>query len=112
MRKLIFSSLALSALLTLVPYLLAASEGSPHDVFLTFNGAPIESVEQLRRVIHETPPGRTASIGVSRDGQPLTLKVQLVNRRPEVAMGVPGKPFKVHVLPAPQDVTPFVMPDL
>jgi len=168
MRKLIFSSLALSALLTLVPYLLAASEGSPHDLFfsddfgagsylgvdtrdvtpdrlaalklkeehgveitlvdqdapagkaglhehdviLTFNGAPIESVEQLRRVIHETPPGRTASIGVSRDGQPLTLKVQLVNRRPEVAMGVPGKPFKVHVLPAPQDVTPFVMPDL
>src|SRR5256886_17684850 len=124
MRKLIFSSLALSALLTLVPYLLAASEGSPHDVFfsddfgagsylgvdtrdvtpdrlaelklkeehgvevttvdqdapagkagikehdviLSVNGTTVESVEQLRRMMHEIPPGRMVTLGISRNG--------------------------------------------
>src|SRR2546428_11080948 len=29
-----------------------------HNVILTFNGTAIESVEQFRRVIHETPPAR------------------------------------------------------
>ncbi|PYX77053.1 MAG: hypothetical protein DMG72_03215, partial [Acidobacteria bacterium] len=29
-----------------------------HDVILTMNGANIESGAQLRRMIHETPPGR------------------------------------------------------
>ena len=29
-----------------------------HDVILTMNGTAIESGAQLRRMIHETPPGR------------------------------------------------------
>jgi S1-C subfamily serine protease len=48
-----------------------------HDVILTVNGAAVESVEQLRRVIRETPPGRVVTLGLSRDGQAMTLKVQL-----------------------------------
>jgi len=40
----------------------------------------VESVEQLRRVIHEIPSGRTIEIGISRDGQPSTLKAQLAER--------------------------------
>ena len=40
-----------------------------HDVILSVNGTAIESVEQLRRVIHEIPAGRLISIGVSRGGQ-------------------------------------------
>lgn len=52
-----------------------------HDVILSVNGSNVESVEQLRRIIHEIPAGRTISISVSRAGQPLTLKAQLADRK-------------------------------
>lgn len=48
-----------------------------HDVILTMNGTLIESGEQLRRMIHETPAGRTVTLGMSRDGQTVTLQVEL-----------------------------------
>src|SRR5450432_1538460 len=51
-----------------------------HDVILTINSQSVESVEQLRRMIHEIPAGRTVEIGISRDGQLSTLKAQLVER--------------------------------
>lgn len=51
------------------------------DVILTLNGAQVESVEQLRRMIRETPPGRVVTLGVSRNGQPMTVKVQLADRK-------------------------------
>ena len=37
-----------------------------HDVILNLNGSQVESVEQLRRMIHEIPPGRLVSLGISR----------------------------------------------
>ena len=52
-----------------------------HDVILSINDQQVEGVEQLRRLIREVPPGRTITIGISRDGQPLTLKAQLAERR-------------------------------
>lgn len=52
-----------------------------HDVILTLNGAEVESGAQLRRMIHETPPGRTVTLGISRDGQQQTVKAQLADRR-------------------------------
>jgi len=51
-----------------------------HDVILTMNGASVESGAQLRRMIHETPAGRTVSLGLSRDGMPMTIKVQLADK--------------------------------
>src|SRR5690348_1471071 len=39
-----------------------------HDVVLTMNGTAVESVEQLRRLIREVPPGRVISLGISRSG--------------------------------------------
>src|SRR5689334_10369080 len=48
-----------------------------HDVILDFNGTPVESEEQLRRMIRETPVGRTVTLGISRDGSPMKLSVQL-----------------------------------
>ncbi|HEX6908535.1 MAG TPA: PDZ domain-containing protein, partial [Terriglobales bacterium] len=38
------------------------------DVILSFNGQPVEGVAELRRMIHETPPGRTVTLGISRNG--------------------------------------------
>ncbi len=51
-----------------------------HDVILSMNGSAVESAAQLRRMIKETPPGRVVTLGLSRDGQPLTIKVQLADR--------------------------------
>src|SRR5580692_12446401 len=52
-----------------------------HDVILTLNGTDVQSVEQLRRMIRETPPGRVVTLGVSRNGQGMTIKVELGDRK-------------------------------
>jgi membrane-associated protease RseP (regulator of RpoE activity) len=54
-----------------------------HDVILDFNGTAVESGEQLRRLIRETPPGRTVNLGISRDGNPMKISVQLADRGKE-----------------------------
>jgi serine protease Do len=69
-----------------------------HDVILTMNGAAIESGAQLRRMIHEMPPGRIVTFGLSRDGQPVSVKVQLADKGKEFAMaGHNMKNFHVQV---------------
>ena len=68
-----------------------------HDVILTMNGASVESAAQLRRMIRETPPGRIVTLGLSRDGQPVTVKVQLADREKEFAMGPKSKEFHVEI---------------
>src|SRR5438309_443297 len=51
-----------------------------HDVILTVNDQKVESVEQLRRLIRELPSGRTITVGISRDGQPMNIKATLAER--------------------------------
>lgn len=51
-----------------------------HDVILQFNGAAVESEEQLRRMLRETPPGRNVTLGISRDGSPVNITLQLADR--------------------------------
>jgi serine protease Do len=82
-----------------------------HDVILTVNGAEVESVEQLRRMIRETPPGRVVALGLSRDGQPMTIKVQLADRKNSYAYSYSGKGKDFHfVMPAIPPIPP--MPDI
>jgi PDZ domain-containing secreted protein len=71
-----------------------------HDVILTMNGTAIESGAQLRRMIHETPPGRAIVLGISRDGQPHTIKAQL-GERSKFVTGMPAKSFHIHMPPMP-----------
>jgi predicted metalloprotease with PDZ domain len=52
-----------------------------HDVILEFNGTKVEGTEELRRLIHETPPGRNVQLLISRDGQPLTISLQLADKK-------------------------------
>ncbi len=78
-----------------------------HDVILTMNGASIESGAQLRRMIHETPAGRVISLGLSRDGQPMTVKVQLADKHSEFAMSHPKSKefhFEMPNIPAMPDI--------
>jgi len=80
-----------------------------HDVILTLNGSQVESVEQLRRMIREIPPGRLVNLGISHNGQFMTLKAQLADRKKTFAITGPGKSFafSMPALPA-TPVTPFI----
>src|SRR6266481_6250119 len=60
-----------------------------HDVILEFNGTKVESGEQLRRLIRETPSGRSVTLGISREGNPMTVNVQLADRSKMVAEFMP-----------------------
>jgi len=51
-----------------------------HDVILQMNGQPVQGIEQLRRMLRETPPGRNIALLISRDGQQQTINVQLADR--------------------------------
>ena len=51
-----------------------------HDVILQMNGQLIEGEEQLRRILRETPVGRSVSLVLSRDGQQLTVSTQMADR--------------------------------
>lgn len=79
-----------------------------HDVIVTLNGSDVQSVEQLRRMIRETPPGRTVTLGVSRSGQMMTLKAELADRKKSFAydFGSDGKKFKFNMpaMPAMPDI--------
>jgi predicted metalloprotease with PDZ domain len=68
-----------------------------HDVILQFNGQNVESVEELRRMIRETPPGRTVALTISRDGNQQTVNVTLAERSKVVAW----PSTSVHVAPMP-----------
>jgi len=75
-----------------------------HDVILQFNGARVEGIEQLRRMIHETPAGRKVTVGISRNGQPMDVSVQLADRKEMAAKHFP----KIAVPPIPP-VPPVVV---
>jgi len=68
-----------------------------HDVILTMNGTSVESGAQLRRMIHETPAGRMVTLGLSRDGQPMTVKVQLADKHKEFAFMTPNPDVHVKI---------------
>ncbi len=77
-----------------------------HDVILSLNGTAVESAAQLRRMIKETPPGRVVSLGISRDGQPMTIKVQLADRKKSVSWTPENHEYKFEMpqMPAIPDI--------
>lgn len=83
-----------------------------HDVILSINDQKVESVEQLRRLIREIPAGRTVSIGISRDGRPMTLKAQLAERNrflgPDHSIDVRVPPINIPAIHIP----PINMPEM
>ncbi len=79
-----------------------------HDVILTVNDQKIEGVEQLRRIVHEIPAGRTVTIGISRDGQPMALKAQLAERNMDQSFNFKVPPVNVPAIHIP----PINMPEI
>lgn len=48
-----------------------------HDVVLQLNGQAIEGEDQIRKMLHECPPGKAITLLVSRDGQLITMTPQM-----------------------------------
>jgi serine protease Do len=84
------------------------------DVILTLNAEKIASVEQLRRMIRETPPGRVINLGISRNGQLMTVQVQLADRKIglDYYPGASGKNFHVTLPAMPVMPEMPALPDL
>ncbi len=78
------------------------------DVIMTLNGEKVESVEQLRRMIRETPPGRIVTLGILRNGQQISLKVPLGDRKQSYAYSygpnMKDFHFEMPKLPAIPDI--------
>jgi len=51
-----------------------------HDVVLSLNGTTVEGEEQLRKLLHDMPSGRTISLTVWRDGMERSLSATLSTR--------------------------------
>jgi serine protease Do len=51
-----------------------------HDVILQLDGQAFDNVDQLRHRLHDLPAGRTVALLISRDGNPITITVQLCDR--------------------------------
>jgi hypothetical protein len=60
-------------------------------------------------MIKETPPGRVVSLGISRDGQPLTIKLQLADRHKSTGWDQSGK-FEMPKMPKMPDLPEFDLP--
>jgi len=77
-----------------------------HDVILQMNGQAVDGVDQLRRMLHETPAGRQVSFVISRDGQQRTITAQL-GKREEVEKQAWEKHYTV---PEPPETTSAYTP--
>jgi len=77
-----------------------------HDVILQMNGQAVDGVDQLRRMLRETPAGRQVSFVISRDGQQRTITAQL-GKREEVEKEAWEKHYTV---PEPPETTSAYTP--
>ena len=79
-----------------------------NDVIVGFNGTPVESAEQFKRLMRETPPGRTISLDIMRDGQQQSVKVQLADRKKFESSMFPREPHDfAFAVPAVPPVPPM-----
>lgn len=71
------------------------------DVVLQYNGMKVEGLEQLSRLVRETPVGREAKLDIFRNGAPLTLMAR-VGEHPSL----PGMPdgFSFHMPDVPRTI--------
>jgi serine protease Do len=68
------------------------------DVVLEYSGTPIEGVEQLVRMVHETPAGRSVKLVIWRNGAAQTLTATVGERQGPV-VETPGGPVDIPQLP-------------
>ena len=85
------------------------------DVVLEYNGEHIEGAEQFTRLIKETPPGRSASLVVWRNGVTKTVSAAIGTRQSgPTVFEFDGEDFALTMpaLPAMPAMPAFRMPDI
>jgi len=80
------------------------------DVVLEYNGQRVEGMEQLLRMVRETPAGREVKFGISRNGKPETVAVTTAKRRSMILMTREGQPMRLEgpVMPRMDVMVPDV----
>jgi serine protease Do len=78
-----------------------------HDVIATYDSQTVEGRVQFRRLVRETPPGRSVNLGVSRDGSAQSLNVVIGDRGDQIENNVRVFRHPEHLAPP----SSFVMPD-
>ena len=61
------------------------------DVITQYDGQPVEGAVQFRRLIRETPPGRSVMLGISRGGSLQNISVELGDRNDVYVRKMKGK---------------------
>ncbi len=90
-----------------------------HDVVLQMNGILIDTADQLRRMMHDCPPGRMVVMTINREGQVITTSAPMADREvverqawaQHVGTGInlPGPQAPDSALPTPGE-TAFAAP--
>jgi serine protease Do len=61
------------------------------DVISQYDGQPVEGTVQFRRLVRETPPGRTITLAISRGGSTQNISVELGDRSDYFVKKMKGK---------------------
>jgi serine protease Do len=77
-----------------------------NDVITQYDGQTVEGTMQFRRMVRETPAGRTVSIAISRDGAAQNLSVELGDLHSVTVKRMHGRMRDFG------DAYTFVMPDM
>jgi C-terminal processing protease CtpA/Prc len=67
------------------------------DVVTEFNGQRVEGTVQFRRMVRETPAGRTVQLTVWRDGRSQNISAQLGSARDHMMRGMRISPPDIHI---------------
>jgi S1-C subfamily serine protease len=59
------------------------------DVIVKFDGKPVESGQDVAKLVADERPGASVSIGIIRSGKPLTLQAHLAEPAPSVSASEP-----------------------
>jgi membrane-associated protease RseP (regulator of RpoE activity) len=78
------------------------------DVILEYQGSRVESAAQLVRMVHETPPGRTVTLLVSRDGSIRTVRAKVEEREDEHRRFLRGHRIEIPHIEIPEIEIPDI----
>lgn len=79
------------------------------DVVQSYNGQRVEGTEQFVRMVRETPAGRTAQLGIVRNGAQQTLSATIASRKASNVFVTEGKSWSI---PNMERNFEFSMPDM